>query len=513
MNLNYPPPAQDAREEREYTPFESVFAWLCVLFGYLFCRAFPPFSNPLGMFAVMLSGISVTALALAKKGMRFNVHSVVSAVVSLIFALSLIFTTELLASVLAFVCSFAAYCRFVYTATGNKSGKSRYDLLPLDMLRALKGFDSNTVSDMFRIMFAREKKGVKAVLTVILGFCAAIIPTAIVISLLSYDGGFTELLKDSFSFLSDFNPLSHLGSLILGCAVAMYVFGLYSVNTGERAPSDAERYVKAAEKARFAPILSVAAALLPLTVVYVFFFISQWQYYVSGFSGVLPEGVVNYAEYARSGFFELCAVSVTNFVILAAVALFLKREGRGGKTFLKVVSLLFSLMTLVLIGTAMAKMVLYINRFGLTEKRVLASWFMILLALVFTIIILRQFIPKLKLFTSSAVVITLMVLVLSISNYNALIADYNVDMYLSGDTESIDVEALTALGAPAVPAMARLANAWQEEGLAEYNSGYHRLAEALEQEQRRLETDDGIFGFSVPDCKARKTLEDYFGTK
>ena len=124
-----------------------------------------------------------------------------------------------------------------------------------------------------------------------------------------------------------------------------------------------------------------------MAVVYLFFFVSQWDYYLSAFTGKLPEGVVNYAEYARSGFFELCTVSAINLVIITAIALFMKRSGNGEKIFLRIVSALFSVMTLVLIGTALAKMYLYIDRFGLTVKRLLSSWLMIVIALIFVFVI------------------------------------------------------------------------------------------------------------------------------
>ena len=40
---------------REYKGYECIFAWFCLLSGYLFCRAFPIGSSPLGcMFIVLL---------------------------------------------------------------------------------------------------------------------------------------------------------------------------------------------------------------------------------------------------------------------------------------------------------------------------------------------------------------------------------------------------------------------------------------------------------------------------
>lgn len=494
---------------RDYAPFEGLFAWVCVIVGYLFCLAFPPARYPLGMFIVVFIAIVSTFAVLIKKKTRLSVASVVSAVVSLFFAFSFVVNNEPLSAFVAFVCMLVSYCFFVYCATGNRSDTSDADMLPLELFRALNGFSVYGVADMFRIMFMRRSKSLKVLLRIVIGFAAAAIPTAIVISLLSYDGGFSDLLNNAFSFLDDFDFTVHLYSFIFGVIVAMYIFGVYSVNTSNRAPADVGKYRRAAEKIRIAPMLTVAAALLPLAVVYVFFFVSQWQYYVSGFSGVLPEGVVNYAEYARSGFFELCAVSAINLALISAVALFMRREGSGANIFLRAVSVLFSLMTLVLIGTAMAKMALYIDRFGLTKKRVLSSWFMILLAIVFLIVIVRQFVPKFRLFRMSAIAVAAMSALLVMSDYSGIIADYNVEMYVSGKTEAVDIDALNSLGNSAVPAMVRLAEHW--EGDIKNADELCELTVYLENAKMRLDKNEGIFAFSLPNDAASEALDGYFG--
>lgn len=497
-------------EKRVYSSFESVFAWICVLVGYLFCRAFPPAKYPLGMLAVMFFGICVTAVVLAKKNAKFGARSIVAAVTSVAFAFAFIFNTEPIAMYAALGCSFVFYCFFVYCATGNYTGKSKADILPLELFRAVKGVRFSDLADMFSIMFAKKNKTFRVILRIIIGFGIALIPTAVVISLLSYDGTFAEMMNEVIEFLRSLNPISHISSLLLGLTVAMYLFGIYAANTDKREPANVEKYREVLNNMRIAPALTVGAALLPLAVVYIVFFISQWHYYVSGFTGALPNGVMNYADYARSGFFELCAVSAINFAVILAVTMFMRRKGRGGEIFLKIVSLVFSVMTLVLIGTAMAKMVLYIDRFGLTEKRVLASWFMVLLAVVFVFVIVRQFAEKFKLITVSAAAVVVMSGVLVISNYTGIIADYNVEMYISGENENIDIYALDKLGTSAIPAMVRLAEHW--DSVEFEGEDAERLDTKLEMAKSRLDDNaETVFSYSLPVAEAREALEDYFG--
>jgi hypothetical protein len=495
---------------RDYDSFEGIFAWICVLIGYLFCRAFPISDYPFGMLLTVIIALGANFGFLAKKCVRFGRDSVVSAVACLAFSATFLWNSKPFAIALAFVMALVSYCFFVYSATSNRVEGGKSDVLPLDLLRALKGFSFYAVADMFRLMFLRKNKGFKTAFKIIAGLIVAIVPTALVISLLSYDGGFSKLLSDAFSFLDDFEPMSHVISLLIGLIFASYVFGVYAVNTASREKCDAVEYTERVRKLQAVPVLTVASALLPLAVVYIFFFVSQWQYYVSGFSGELPEGVINYAEYARSGFFELCTVSGINFALLSAVALLMRRENAIGKTFLRIASVVLSLMTLVLIGTAMAKMSLYIDRYGLTEKRVLSSWLMVLLAVIFLLIIVRQFVPRFKLLTASAVCVVLMSFLLTASDYCRIIADYNVDAYLDGDIETIDEFALLKLGDDSAEAAVRLCRYWEERGI-EINR-LKTLKNSLRERYTDLGYHEGIFAFSLDRMRAKSAIEGVYSS-
>ncbi len=504
-------------KKREFKGAESVFAWICLFIGYLFCRSFPPVHQPLGFLVTTAVAIVSTTVILSKKGATFNFYSIFSAFTSLAFAVSLLFTESGLVSFVSLISSAYAYFYFVYSATGNRAEKGISNVIPLDIVRAAFVFPFVSFGKLFPAMFARKSKSSNTVFKVLLGLVIAVIPTAIVVAFLSYDEEFSKIFVNILDFLDGFNVFSHLGSLILGALVAMYVFGLYVTATNEERPSaiTSEDCEKVYKHVRFVPALTVGAALAPLLSVYVIFFISQWKYYVSAFTGVLPEGVVSYAEYARSGFFELCAVSVINFIAIILVALFLRREKKGDRVFLRLANVTVSAMTLVLIGTAMAKMWLYINEYGLTEKRVLSSWFMIVLAVIYLAIILGQIIPKIKLVAASLFIITVMTAVLSFANHPAVIANYNVNLYIDGKTDKIDVATIYSLGDSAVPALVDLVEFWDGDNLTEAQENdktvhRERLIKNLKISKNRLKREKTIFSFSLPSYRAERALNDYF---
>lgn len=494
--------------DREYTKFEAGFAWISVLFGYFLCRAFPFSEYRLGTFITMLLCISAGIVALYRKGIKPCGRACFSLAASIVFVFSFIASTDSLSLLISLFGSVSAYCFFVYTATGNRLEGG--DFILLDMLRAMRGYDGYASKDAVRIMFSGKKGALKSLLKIGIGLVCAILPTTIVVALLSFDGRFSAILGSIGKFFGDINLVSHVFSLIFGFLIALYIFGVYKLNTEQRRDDRREGYVRTVESIRFVPALTVGAALAPLVAVYIIFFVSQWEYYLSGFSGVLPEGVYNYAEYARDGFFELCAVSGVNFCILIGVGMLMRRRGNADKLFLRIVNILFSVMTLVLIGTAMSKMALYIDVYGLTEKRLLSSWLMVLLAILFIIIIIAQFASKIKLITASLAVVCIASAVLALCDYRAVIASYNVEKYLSGDIETIDVHELYLLGESSVPARVRLSKHFSTNPADPYYAK-EWLINDLKSDHEKMKEEQGIFEFSIPRYRARRAIEDYLG--
>ncbi|PYP95352.1 MAG: hypothetical protein DMD34_06765, partial [Gemmatimonadetes bacterium] len=90
-----------------------------------------------------------------------------------------------------------------------------------------------------------------------------------------------------------------------------------------------------------------------------------------------------YAEYARRGFFELTTVSGLVLPLLAGADWLVRNEPREHqRTFRQLAVVLLLLLALVM-ASALARMRLYVNAFGLSEDRVYATAFMLYLAGVF----------------------------------------------------------------------------------------------------------------------------------
>ncbi len=296
---------------------------------------------------------------------------------------------------------------------------------------------------------AGNKKG-KTVIAGALGILIMIPVLAAVIHLLiAADAAFAQVVNRlNFTVSTD-----TIFQIIMGIPVACYLYGLvygnhYGRKTGQ---VTVETVDKMASVCRFAPGVAVYSALTALNLVFIVYFLSQLTYLFSAFNNRLPE-LMTYAEYARRGFFELCAVAAINLAVIALAQLVVKRER---VKVLRMETTALCLFTLMLIMTALSKMVMYINTYGLTQLRVYTTWFMLVLFLIFAVTAVRQF----KTFNAARVMVAafmILFLALSYGNVDGRIAAYNIDRYEKGTLEDLDVQALAGLSDAAVPPMYEL---------------------------------------------------------
>ncbi len=507
------------KAKRSFTASETVFAWLSYIFAYLFCRSVHTASSPLGatLFIAILFAATGVFLLMTKRKPNITASAVATSAV--VISLSFVFSSNTFIHFFAFSYAVIAYCYFVYASSGSKFKASFSNFIIADFLKSavLLPFKYLWKLEMPRAFFqGKTKKSMGFFLKLIIGLAAAAIPTAVVLLLLLYDSSFESLINRIFDF-DIVTVLSHIVSLIYAVPIGIFIYSLYisSVDGRQIVFLSEEKITQRETKIRFSPVTTSVAASVPLLAVYVIFFISQWKYYISGFTGILPQDF-SYAEYAREGFFQLCAVSAINLVIIALIIAFSKKS-RFYSAVIKVLTYVFSAFTLVLISTAIAKMVMYIQCYGLTQKRVYATWFMAVLALIFIAVALSRFISKIKIAAVASAILVISFAGLSLCNADSIIAKYNVDRYLDGTLPTVDVAALNNLGDAAVPDMVRLAKYYDNKygtditenySILEYHpTGYLELRQALVRAQQ-AERNDSVFGFSLNSMRAEKALEE-----
>lgn len=263
---------------------------------------------------------------------------------------------------------------------------------------------------------------------------------------------FNKLIEDFFYNLKIFK-------LILGTFAGLYLFGhLYKVfdkneNNIDKLVNESTASIKQIN----GDVIVLNILLGSILVIYTIFIAIQFKYLFS--SGSLPYGL-NYAEYARRGFFELVFLSVLNIGLIMLTTYLLKDkiyiEKIKWALFTKGMMIYLCAVTGILLVSSYYRMSLYDSAYGFTRLRILVYMFLIFegLGLVATLMYIIK--HNFNILAIYAVVCLVFYLTLNLVKIDRIIAKRNIDMYLSSQSESFDMEYLMSLSPDIVPEIIRL---------------------------------------------------------
>lgn len=504
---------EQIRTVKKYGAAERVFAFVCFVSGYFVLRSFNDAGFGATVTVLLLCAAAATYMSI--KESAFKAESFLFLLVPLSFSSVFILSDDGFIKTLAAVFIFFALSFYPYFSYGSGRGEFINEMFVFDMIKSVIIMPFSSAAGVFPAAFyvKREKtngSGFRA-WHVAVGIAAAVIPALAVAQLLcSADRGFESVMRSGLDFLSH-GAFKEILWFAAGTPFAMYMFGsLYSNGTVKhRGVLTKEQHKTFLSVISFIPQAIAYAAVTPLCVLYIVFLSVQAKYYFGGFASNLPDGMT-YAEYARSGFFELCAVAVINMIVIILLATFTKKKENGKKTLpLKIYSVVMSCFTLLLIAVAMSKMIMYINAYGLTRLRVFTSWFMILLAFAFIFVIVKQISEKFNYFGCLAAVFAVLFGALCFCDVDGRIAEYNVGAYISGKTEKIDMLQLGNLSDSAIPYIAQLTDPVENRTDEENRATVYKAKEILSARKDRTEQSPNIVHFNFARYIADKTAKNY----
>ena len=433
---------------------DRVLAIALLVLGYLVCRLQIHDYPLLGL----VYGLILYGFTLWHFRFRVGKRTLGLWTVSLLFLLSHLLTGNGLVRFFARWLAVLLWGYGVYCAGGNSQEERLGDMFVPEAFKANILMPFSRLGAWFTAVFSGgRKKWMKTALLVLLGLGLALIPLFLVVNLLQYDAAFSKLLGSIFSESLPEAIFRRFLCLVMGVWMAVLLMSVLRGSREHALPRllNRESWNAFSIRRRFLPLVVSGAMLVPLLAVYGLFFFSQWPLYTSAFTGVLPQGWT-YANYAREGFFQLCAVCAINGVLYLFVSLF-TRMGKG-QGFRRVLLTLLCLCSLILAATAFSKMVLYIRTYGLTPHRVYASWAMAMLVGAFLLALIGTFWRKLNMTRWILGLVLVLFGLLCLVDTNALIAEYNVRAYEKGRLDSVDTTVFWDLGDSAAPAAARLVN-------------------------------------------------------
>lgn len=234
--------------------------------------------------------------------------------------------------------------------------------------------------------------------------------------------------------------------VLLGLLAAPFLFSLFYA-LGRPKPLEEGKEVKL-------PKLDSAAAVMALgglDALYLFF-VGVQSAALFGGEDYLAQMGISYADYARSGFFQLVFVALLNLGVVLALLQLTGREGKGWRA-VQVLSTLLAALSGVILASAARRMTLYVLAYGLSFKRALTYWGMVIIALLLAAACAKVWREKFQFFRFAAVAALAGWLVLNYVNVDRVVADYNVNAYLSGSLAQVDLLYLSNLSYEALPVL------------------------------------------------------------
>lgn len=293
----------------------------------------------------------------------------------------------------------------------------------------------------------RGSKGERSVLAAALrGLLAAALILAFVLPLLaSADEGFASALRGLLGWLDDGWVVYRIVRLaLIGALTFSLLYGVAHVHGRGSSTRPAS--------GRPASAVTVGTMLAVLDLLYLMFVAIQFGRLFGGPS--IVAGDQAYAGYAREGFFQLVIVAGVNIV----VAFLSVRARRGAPRSATLIALQYVLLftILVMLVSAALRMGAYVGCYGLTMLRALTYVGMLAILSLTVLVAVWVIRPGLKVFRWSVAALLVIWLAFGLSSPAERIAQYNVDGYLSGSIERIDVVYLVSLGPDSSYAVERL---------------------------------------------------------
>ncbi|MER7107512.1 DUF4173 domain-containing protein [Streptomyces sp. NPDC000229] len=199
-----------------------------------------------------------------------------------------------------------------------------------------------------------------------------------------------------------------------------------------------------------------ALPLILLNLLFAVFNAVQLTVLFGGYEKVLSQTGLTYAEYARQGFWQLLWATLLTLAVIALALRWAPRDGARDRTLVRSVLGTLCLLTLVVVASALRRMDLYVDAYGLTRLRVSVAAMELWLGLVLVLIMAAGLIGARRLHLPRAVAVSAAagVLTFGLLSPDGLVAERNVQRY--EETGKIDIGYLDGLSADAVPALDRL---------------------------------------------------------
>jgi hypothetical protein len=199
-----------------------------------------------------------------------------------------------------------------------------------------------------------------------------------------------------------------------------------------------------------------AVPLALLDALFLTFVVVQLAVLFGGHDRVLETAGLTYAEYAREGFWQLLAAAALTLALVGAAVLVADAPRRSHRLLLRALLGILCALTMVVLVSAVQRLLLYEDAFGLTRLRLFATAFALWLGALFALVVVAGFLGRARRRLAHVAVVgtALALMGFSLASPDRLIAERNIDRWR--ETGRVDAGYLRGLSADAAPELIEL---------------------------------------------------------
>ena len=207
---------------------------------------------------------------------------------------------------------------------------------------------------------------------------------------------------------------------------------------------------------------------------------------------------INYAEYARQGFFELMFVSIINIAIILISKKFETKDNKKDFNYINIMNVLMIVLTIIIIVSSFLRMNLYESAYGYTTLRLLVYVTLMTETILMIPTVMYIFNSNVNIFKCYLYIILTAYVVTNFMNIDYMIARRNVNRYYVNDR--IDVEYLKNYRYDNIPILLELYHKTEDETVKVELKEYFDIMKVRE-------GNESIFEYNISRNKAYNMLE------
>ena len=232
--------------------------------------------------------------------------------------------------------------------------------------------------------------------------------------------------------------VENLFVFLLSLPVGAWLYGLVAgALRRQTPPCTGDRFYAALEPLRVLPAVTANTVVGALCAIYGLFFILQALEWLAA----APLGLTapQASTFAVDGFWELLRILLLDFCVLAAVRFL------GRRPLPRMLAALFCLFGIAFAALAGAKLAVYVRLYAFTPRRVVAGWFLCVLAVWAVLLLVRVFrvIPAARV---GLAVLAISFVFLSCVDLESRVVQWNIGRYKAGVDAELDLDVLQDCG-------------------------------------------------------------------